>query len=198
MSTSQLETDVPTTDEVQLLRLDLGCGSKKEPGWYGVDSIAFEGIDAVVDLTGPWPWADDSVDEARAVHVLEHFTASERCHFMNELWRVLKPGCKAFFVCPHWASQRAYGDPTHQWPPIGAFFIYYLSRKWRETDAPHTDDRHNPGFYKCNFEANAGYGIHPFINQKCSEAREFAMQFYIEATPDIMFTLTKHPYDKDF
>lgn len=190
--------DEPETAESAPFKLDLGCGPNKKEGFYGVDSVAFDGVDQVVDLKGPWPWDDESVDETNAHHVFEHFNAMERVHFINELYRVLKPGGTAFFVCPHWASQRAYGDPTHQWPPVCGFGLLYYIRFWRDNNAPHTDHRHVPGMFNCNFSNTCGYGIHPEFQLKSREAREFAMQFNIEATPDIMFTLTKEPMDKDF
>jgi hypothetical protein len=141
-----------------LLRLDFGCGmNKRQDGgdWTGVDVRPFPGVDVVLNLverdlstpmehsdgrvvtmpgTGrykPWPWADNSVSEGHASHFVEHLTGLERVHFVNELWRVLVPGGKATIVCPHWASCRAYGDFTHQWPPVGEFWPYYLSREWR-------------------------------------------------------------------
>src|SRR5688572_13911022 len=101
------------------IKLDLGCGPNKKEGFLGVDSIKFKGVDVVFDLaTGRWPWKDNSVSEAHASHFVEHLDAKERTHFVNELYRVLKPGATAQIIVPHWASQRAYGDPTHKWPPV--------------------------------------------------------------------------------
>jgi hypothetical protein len=95
------------------LKLDFGCGPNKREGFQGVDSIAFPGVDFVVDLRQRWPWEDNSVAEAHASHFIEHLTAMERVHFANELYRVLKPGGKCTVIVPHWGSCRAYGDPTH-------------------------------------------------------------------------------------
>ena len=33
-----------------VLKLDLGCGTRKRPGFRGVDSRKFEGVDVVADL----------------------------------------------------------------------------------------------------------------------------------------------------
>src|ERR1051326_1395589 len=81
-----------------LLKLDLGCGPNKKPGFLGVDRRAFDGVDVVTDLTGPWPWADQSVEEIHMSHVLEHFTGKERVHIFNEMHRVLIKGGKATII----------------------------------------------------------------------------------------------------
>jgi predicted SAM-dependent methyltransferase len=92
------------------LKLDLGCGKNKKPGFLGVDCRKFEGVDVVADLSkGTWPWKDGSVDEVHCSHFIEHLTAAERIHFVNELHRVLKPGAPAHVIVPHWNSHRAFG-----------------------------------------------------------------------------------------
>lgn len=101
------------------------------------------------------------------------------------LYRVLKPGTKATLVVPHWASCRAYGDLTHQWPPVSEFWFFYLSKAWREQHAPHND------FYTCDFDATWGYSLHPAVQQMEQQAQAQAIQFWKEAIQDIFATLTK-------
>ena len=173
------------------MKLDLGCGTKKREGFVGVDCIAFDGVDFVFDMGSvPWTFADSSVDEAHASHVVEHLTAGERCHFYNELYRVLKPGAQATIIVPHWGSNRAYGDPTHQWPPVSEMSFFYLDRTWREREAPHTDAKHWPGGYACDFTATWGYSLHPAIQTRNQEFQSFAISFYKEAALDMHATLT--------
>lgn len=177
------------------MKLDLGCGPNKREGFEGVDSIAFPGVDHVVDLRQKWPWDDNSVEEAHSSHFVEHLTAVERVHFANELCRVLVPAGKCQIVVPHWASCRAYGDPTHQWPPVSEFWFYYLSRDWRKANAPHTDIEHWNQGLSCDFDATWGYSLHPSIVVRNAEAQQFATQFYKEACQDTIATLTKKPVD---
>lgn len=170
--------------EPVLVKLDLGCGKTKKDGFLGVDAIKFEGVDVVADLRDTWPWADGSVDEVHCSHFLEHLTGSERVHFFNELYRVLKPTSKAVIICPHWSSERAYGDPTHQWPPVTGFSFYYLSKQWREGNAPHTG-------YICDFDASWGFGLaHPW-QLKSQEVQMFAMNHYTNVCSDLIATITK-------
>jgi len=168
------------------LKLDLGCGINKKEGFVGVDVLDFEGVDVVADLRKKWPWKNDSVDEVHCSHFIEHLTSDERCHFMNELYRVLKPDAKATIVAPHWGSNRAYGDPTHVWPPVSEMFFFYLKKDWRDTQAPHTN-----GKLHCNFDSTWGYSLHPELNTRNQEYQQFAVTFYKEAVTDIIATLIK-------
>jgi SAM-dependent methyltransferase len=175
-----------------LVKIDIGCGSKKQEGHIGLDRIAFEGVDHVLEIgRDPWPFDDGSVDEAYSSHCVEHLTSEERVHFANELYRSLKPGGKCTLIVPHWASCRAYGDPTHQWPPVSEFWFYYLSKKWRDENAPHTDrDNWDKGF-SCDLEATWGYGMHPSLGTRNAEYQQFAVNNYKEAVSDIHATLTR-------
>lgn len=167
-----------------MVRLDLGCGKNPREDFTGVDVRDF-GQEIVCDLRGDWKWEDDSVDEVHCSHFVEHLTAQERIHFVNELYRVLKPGGKATIITPHWASNRAYGDLTHQWPPVSEMWFYYLSKEWREANAPHNDQ------YTCDFDATWGYSTHPEINLRNQEYQQHALTFWKEAAQDTVATLIK-------
>ena len=181
----------------QPTRLDLGSGPNGKPGFTHVDAIAFPGVDIVTDLRDKWPWDDNSVEEVHSSHFVEHLWNTsdrpERVHFANELWRVLKPGAKATIICPYWSSGRAYGDFTHAYPPVASFWFFYLKREWREANAPHDDIKWNPKGYTCNFECTWGFALHPEVAQRNQEYQQYAMQFLIESTPDVLATWTKVP-----
>ena len=146
-----------------------------------------------------WPWADCSVAEAHSSHFVEHLTPKERIHFVNELYRVLVPGGKCQIIVPHWASCRAYGDPSHQWPPVSEFTMYYLKREWRlgnpakglGANAPHTDAAHRPDGFKCDFDAVWGYSMHPTLTLKHQDVQQHAFAWHKEAIQDLIATLTK-------
>lgn len=200
--------EAPAIEELEapaLLKIDFGCGSNKKEGFTGCDSIAFDGVDFVMDIAhDPWPWPDSSVDEAHASHFVEHLTGLERVHFVNELYRVLKPGATAQIITPHWASTRAYGDFTHQWPPVSEMWFYYLKREWRlgkdgaGANAPHTDITFNPKGYSCDFDAGWGYSMSNDLAVKSQEVQMFAFSNYVNAAQDMICTLTcrKPPIEK--
>lgn len=166
--------------------LDIGCGKNKKQGYIGVDRIKFDGVDVVLDIgKDGWPWEDESVDGVYSSHVVEHLDSNERVHFVNELYRVLKKGCQAQIITPHWASCRAYGDLTHKWPPVSEFWFYYLSKAWREQNAPHND------MYSCDFEVTWGYVMNPGLTARNAEYQQYGMQWYREAIHDTVATLIK-------
>jgi hypothetical protein len=173
------------------LKLDIGCGKNKREGFTGVDQFKMDGVDIVMDVRKKWPWKDGSVEEVHCSHFVEHLTGVERVHFCNELYRVMKKDAKASIITPHWCSNRAYGDFTHQWPPVSEMWFYYLSKDWRESQAPHTDSRWNKDGYSCNFACTWGYSLHPSIANRNQEYQQDALTFKKEAAQDIIATMVK-------
>jgi hypothetical protein len=167
------------------MKLDLGCGPNKKEGFTGVDVLPFDGkVDVVMNVgTDPWPWEDDSVEEAHCSHMIEHLEWPERVHFFNELGRVMKRGAKCQMVLPHWNSARYYGDPTHK-SPMSEWAFFYLLASWRETNAPHVS-------YTCDFDVTYGYTLRPDLTVRNAEYQSYAMSNFKEACQDIVATLVK-------
>lgn len=185
------------------IKIDLGCGkNKRQDGkWIGMDIIPFEGVDVVINIgKDKWPFEDGSVDEIHASHFVEHLVPEERIHFANEVYRVLKNpeytnGALsrgfATVITPHWASQRAYGDPTHKWPGVSEFWFYYLDRDWRAVNAPHTDAQYLEGGFNCHLNVTWGYSMHPEIQSRNTEYQQHAMKFWKEACSDTIAQFSK-------
>lgn len=198
---------------VEVTKLDLGCGTNKQKDFHGVDSIKFDGVDTVFDLAhkiripkeidasgnqyigrvgeyAKWPWEDNSIEAIYSNHFIEHLEPMERVHFVNEIYRILKPGGQAQVNAPHWSSCRAYGDPTHKWAPISEFFFYYLSKEWRMVNAPHTDISNLPQGFSCDFDTTWGYAMHGDLLVRNQEYQMHAVTFWKEAIQDIISTWT--------
>jgi SAM-dependent methyltransferase len=104
------------------LRLDLGCGWVKEPGYIGLDDLrgvgglagqsaaAGRGPDVFLDLNAErYPFADASVAEVRSRHFLEHSLLD---HVFAESHRLLRPGGRFVAIVPY--ANRADGmAPGH-------------------------------------------------------------------------------------
>lgn len=179
-------------EQAPFLKLDFGCGPHPREGFEGVDQTEFPNVKHVVDLKkAPWPWADGSVAEAHASHFLEHLTALERVVFWNELYRVLVPGGTCQIITPHWASNRAYGDPTHQWPPVSEMAFYYIKKEWRMVNAPHTDAQYLKGGLSCDFDATWSYSVRPDLNVRNQEYQQYALQNYKEVIMDTICNVKK-------
>lgn len=67
------------------VRLNLGAGEHSLPGFHNLDA-------KTGDALYPLAWPDNSVDEIRASHVLEHFGRAEIQPILREWVRCLKPG----------------------------------------------------------------------------------------------------------
>jgi acetyltransferase-like isoleucine patch superfamily enzyme/SAM-dependent methyltransferase len=94
-----------------LVRVDLGCGARKAPGFIGVDIFPAPGVDLVADLSTSFPFEDNSVDELRAYDFIEHLP--DRLQTMNEIWRVCKDGALVDLFVPSTDGRGAFQDPTH-------------------------------------------------------------------------------------
>ena len=98
------------------IRLDLGCGGNKQPGFVGLDKRPLPGVDVVQDLeTFPWCLPDGCAELAVASHVVEHIDPAHGTflRFMDEAWRVLEPGGKLMLSGPYAGSPGFWQDPTH-------------------------------------------------------------------------------------
>lgn len=171
-----------------MVKLDLACGQNKKDGFTGVDKFQAEGVDIVHDLlTYPWPFEDNSVDEVFCSHFFEHIPGKERPRFMEELWRVLKPGASAMIIVPPWNSERAYQDFTHEWPPITPPSMMYFSKDWREAQKL----THGDYDIKCNFSYKAGSMMHPDWKSRTQDVQEWSGRHYINTCTDLVFQLFK-------
>lgn len=126
------------------MKLNLGCADRRIEGFLSVD-IAGADIDQKVDLAGPWPWPDSSVEEVKAFDVFEHIGDADflviaevlsgkesgrhprgRIHCMNELHRVLSPGGIAEIEVPDASFGTGFiQDPTHVTPWCRSSFKYF-------------------------------------------------------------------------
>lgn len=164
------------------LRIDLGCGKTTPEGWVGIDAIDF-GQQHVHDVRNGIPFADGTVDEVRSSHFVEHLTGLERIAFFNDLYRVMKPGATALIITPNWSHACAFGDPTHQWPPMSQWYPLYLHAEWRAANAPHAA-------YTCNFDHVVSGSWDQSIESRSMEAKSFMMNHYTNAWRDLIVTLT--------
>ena len=77
------------------MRLNLGCGQKRWPGFVNVD---IDQGDAHCDISQPLPFSD--VDEIHAIHVIEHFWRWTVPEILANWIGVLKPGGMLVLECP--------------------------------------------------------------------------------------------------
>jgi hypothetical protein len=126
------------------MKLNLGCGNRKLPGWINIDRTAACGPDQMVDVEQmPWPWQTDSVDEVLLSHVLEHLgsTPGRYLEIFQELYRVCRGGAKIVIIVPHPRHDYFLNDPTHVRPITVeglALFSQAENRRTIARGSPHT------------------------------------------------------------
>lgn len=104
--------------------------------------------------------------------------------FINEVYRILKPGGKVKLVAPYYTSMRAYGDPTHV-RFIGDSTFWYLNKKWIE------DNRLQHYGLNCDFDVKISYYISNEMTLKSEEVRNKAFLHDWNVIEDIIVELTK-------
>ncbi|MFQ3582354.1 class I SAM-dependent methyltransferase [Chloracidobacterium validum] len=126
----QLKIDMAATQQAprrrEAQKLDVGCGTRKQPGAIGLDRIALPGVDVVHDLdVRPYPFPADTFDEIYARHVIEHVASVP--DFLSELHRIAAPGARLHIVTPHYSSLGSWSDPTHRWHFSTYSFDYFAA-----------------------------------------------------------------------
>lgn len=85
------------------MKLDIGCGGNKQKGFTGVDLCYPTDVkDNVCELKN---FEDNSIDEIRAFHLLEHIPDKKVELALTQIYRVLKTGGKLSLQVPNliWA-----------------------------------------------------------------------------------------------
>jgi len=120
------------------MTLLLGCGRKKGDSADVVTLDMDERLmpDIVCELgVDPLPFEDNSVDQAVAIHVLEHIGKQGETaawfQFWEELYRVLTPNGFLTFESPLYSSVWAWADPTHTRALSPQSFVYMNQDNYR-------------------------------------------------------------------
>lgn len=132
----------------------------------------------------PWPWEDNSVAEIHTSHLVEHLP--NLIGFIDECFRILKPGGLLEVRHPNCKSERAFQDPTHVRFIPGATW-YYFTKAWRDANKL----SHYPIKSDFSVEIIFGDGIHPNVAARNAEYQQMAATHYWEAYADIVAKLRK-------
>jgi SAM-dependent methyltransferase len=93
------------------MKINLGCGDKRVPGFLGVDRYAAGAVEILCDVERSLPFRDASIDEIHLDNLIEHVL--DITALMRELVRVAKSGARITIVTPHFSSLASWMDPTH-------------------------------------------------------------------------------------
>jgi SAM-dependent methyltransferase len=130
------------------LRLNLGSGQRRLPGFFNLDCVPLCQPDILADLNAPLTeLPDNSVEEVYARHTLEH--VDRFLDLLGEIHRVTRPGGRIEIVVPHFSNPYGYSDPTH----VRFFGLYSFHYFCDTADQP---KRKVPNFYcPCRFRVES-------------------------------------------
>lgn len=129
--------------------LELGSGVHPTPGAIHHDRIKHaDYIDLAFDLDVlPWPISDEAHDKIIALDVMEHLRLDINI-WLNECWRILKPGGLLILRLPAYNNPVSWRDPTHRrvfhpetfdywdkskplYQDYGHFYFYEAAKWWK-------------------------------------------------------------------
>lgn len=117
------------------MRLNLGCGARPILDYWNHDRTKHsEWVDVEWDLEQlPWPWIDEQFEEVLAQDVMEHLHLDVH-EWLDECWRILKPGGVLKLRLPAFDHHLSYRDPTHQrvFHPESFFYWDPTHHLWQE------------------------------------------------------------------
>ncbi|MGH9457566.1 MAG: class I SAM-dependent methyltransferase [Thermoanaerobaculia bacterium] len=73
------------------LRLHIGSGPVRIPGWTNVDNQKYPGVDKVLDVRKGLPWKRGEAELVFAEHFIEHLSYRDGVRFLKECRRILAP-----------------------------------------------------------------------------------------------------------
>lgn len=93
-------------------RIDIGCGTAKQPGYTGIDLTPLPGVDIVRDIDRHGlPFSDGTMSAVTAIHFAEH--VRDLVFVMNEIHRVCCDQAIVTIEVPTLLGPHAAADPTH-------------------------------------------------------------------------------------
>jgi SAM-dependent methyltransferase len=119
------------------IQLDLGGGAHPQHGFLNIDIRDLPEVDIVHDLTKfPWPLPDECCLRVMAAHLVEHINPANFAFvkFMDEVWRITRPGGEFMISMPYGYSPGFIQDPTHCNPCNETTWAYFdplhVSQLW--------------------------------------------------------------------
>jgi SAM-dependent methyltransferase len=110
---SPIEKNLQEIIEKDNIKLNIGCGDNVYDGYINMDKVCLDNVDLVWDLEHtPLPFKDNSVQEIRAEHIMEH--VSNFMQLIEELYRICKPDAHIHILAPYYKYEGAFRDPTHK------------------------------------------------------------------------------------
>lgn len=118
------------------MKVNLGCGDKILNGWVNLDKYDLYSVDIIHDLEKfPYPFDDNTVDEIKLSHVLEHIGHHPDTFnkIIKEIYRICKNNSIISISVPHPRHDYFLNDPTHVRPitvPLLDLYNKEINEMW--------------------------------------------------------------------
>lgn len=187
------------------MKVDLGCGSQKNPGFIGVDRQQGPDVDLTCDIQRGIPLSDDSVDLLFAVHSLQY--VDPLLNTMKEIYRICKHKAVVCIIAPYahtyyHAVNPHYKSWFNEYSPL--FFTNRLYRDSYLSEMPYTasplpasDEASGINFQLLNMEL---FYLEPFRPPLYEEDEQnIVRQIQPNVVDEIMFhfLVVKEPITKE-
>lgn len=132
------------------MRIDLGCSRKKKEGYIGIDIFDWSSLYSKEEfIQGQVPdilenFENNSIDEVRASHFIEHISQPYVIDTFNEIYRILKIGGIFEINVPPTTGRGAFCDPTH--------VSFWNNKSWQYYDMTWCRELSESYGIKCDFQ----------------------------------------------
>ena len=94
------------------MKLNMGCGFKKIPGYINIDNSEICHPDKLLDVTDKLPFKDNEVEYIYADNLWEHI-GTNFIDMVREWYRISRNGAVWRIIVPTVDTHAAFQDPTH-------------------------------------------------------------------------------------
>lgn len=173
------------------MKLNIGSGYKKIPGFLNIDDDILVQPDFVINLDDVnihLPFEDSLIEEIRCYHILEHI-GDGFIPLMKEMYRVCSNGALLDIIVPHHFHEVFYSDPTHK-RPITVSGMYMFSKKHNNEHIAKFNSSSGMGLkYNIDFEMQSyDFDYDGFYVEMIERYKERKSRNEISAEDDFMFT----------
>lgn len=125
---------------------------------------------------------NESVDEIFGDLVIEK--VPDLIAFIEECYRILRPGGKATFASPHYTNAKAWASPLNK-RGVSEFTLNFASKDWRDAN------KYGEAQVVANFEVQGSFALEEGFMQRSEDARQFFMKHYNNVAQAVLLSLTK-------
>jgi predicted SAM-dependent methyltransferase len=98
-----------------VVKLNLGCGSNKIPGYINIDMEPTCKPDLVCNFVNvKLPYKANTIDEVVLFHTVEHIHKPHHVRIFLDIWRILKPDGELYVSYPEFSKCYEYWKSNHR------------------------------------------------------------------------------------